>query len=136
MPKTRNILRLHTSHIILQRSYFRRHIADDVIFKTGYFRRHIADVIFKTTYVRRLTSDVILQTSYFRRHTSDVIFQTSYFKPLNIPDIWMQNIKGFLLILHVSFAKQTSLSLEGRLINSVATIYYIGSNGVVMLSGC
>ena len=109
-------------------SYFRRHIADDVIFKTVYFRRHIADVIFKTTYVRRHTSDVILQTSYFTRHTSDVvfqtsyfrrhisdvIFQTSYFKPLNIPGICMQNIKGFLLLLHVSFAKQTSLSLEGR----------------------
>ena len=90
MPKTRNILRLHTSHIILQMSYFRRHIADAVIFKTAYFRRHIADdicqtlyfrrhiayIIFHTSHLRRRISDVILQTSYFRRHISDVILQT------------------------------------------------------------
>ena len=120
----------------LETSYFRGHTSAVILQTTSYLRRDTSDVILQTSYLRRHMSDVILQTSYFRRHTSDVIFQTSYFKPLNIPGIWMQNIKGFLLILHVSFAKQTSLSLEGRLINSVATIYYIGSNGVVMLSGC
>ena len=126
--------RLHTSHIILQTSYFRRHISDVILRQMSYFRRHISDVILqchimsdvilRTSYFRRHTSDVILrQTSYFRRHISDVRIQTSYFRR-HTSDILIQiyGQSGYLhaenqrlpASLHVSLCSTNELESGGK----------------------
>ena len=143
------IFRLHTSHtilhtshaIIFQTSYLRRHTSDAILRQTSYFRCHILEVIIHKSYLRRHTS------YYVRRHTSDVIFQTSYFRR-HTSNLWIFRVfasktsNASFFFACILYAQQTSLSLEGRVdkYTTLETItqppLLIGSNGVVMCSGC
>ena len=146
---TPSYFRRHTSDVIPQTSYLRCHITSDVILQMSYFRGHNSQVIPQTSYfILRQTSYLRRHTSYYvRRHTSDVIFQTSYFRR-HTSNLWIFRVfasktsNASFFFACILYAQQTSLSLEGRVdkYTTLETItqppLLIGSNGVVMCSGC